>query len=301
MRIKTLIAVVALAAGAIANPAPASAANPGGAANLATAMHDEAVAYADYSAWSNHAAGTRNRHLSTLLAVTANQEREEHFAELARAANLVGTNAENLATAIAGETGETETIYPAFSAQASADGDAVTAALFAELADDEATHAQSLDAAYRALKHGGIWTVPVPPDVDPVAITEGPALVSGRTLANVRTAMVGEAYASARYRLYSQAAYASGKSKIGNLFAGLATIELGEHYAALANQYGLVSSDRANLWSAITAESGAIMSYATWSADATAAGDTADSRLLANIMGDEVGHRVSFAALIDTA
>ena len=301
MRIKIVTGLVALAAGAIVAPSPADAATPTVGASMAAAMHDEAVAYADYSAWSDHAASTGNRHLATLLDVTATQELDEHYAELARAANLVGDNATNLATSVTGETGEAETIYPAYSAQATADGDTVTAAVFAELADDEATHARLLDAAYRALRYGGIWTVPVAPDIDPVAITEGPALASGRTLANVRTAMVGEAYASARYRLYSRAAYASGKSKIGNLFAGLATVELTEHYAALANRYGLVDSDRANLWSAVTAESGAIMSYARWSSDAAATGDTASSRLLADIMGDEVGHREAFLADIDTA
>ena len=294
MRMRQVATAAAIALVATIYPAPASAAAPGTAAALDTAMHDEATAYADYSAWASHADSAGHHHLASLLATIAGQERDEHYAELASAANLVADTVTNLQTSTLGEIGEAENIYPAMAAQAVADGDSVTAALFRELADDEDSHQRLLDAASRALRYGGIWTVPIAPDTDPVRIVEGPALATGRTLDNVRQAMRGEAYASAKYRLFAQAAYASGQAKVGRLFAGLSTIELAEHYAALANRYGLVRSDQANLWAAVQAENGAIMAYARWSSDATTVGDTASYRLLAGIMGDEVDHRELF-------
>jgi rubrerythrin len=300
MRSKIAIALAACLLGSFAWPSPASAIAPGTSEAFNAAMHDEATAYADYSAWSDHAADTGKPNLATLLTTTATQERDEHFSELADAAGLVADNASNVQASIAGEAGEAESLYPTFAAQAAARGDRATARMFAELADDEDTHARLLGVAYRALRYGGIWTVPVAPDVNRVRIVETVATVSGQTMANVRQAMIGEAYASAKYRLFARSAYASGNAPLGNLFTGLSDVELREHYAALANRYGLVGSNRSNLWAAISAESGAIMSYARWSSAATTAGDAASSRLLADIMGDEVGHRTAFEALTGT-
>lgn len=290
-----VVAVVALATAVFALPAPAGATTPGTRANLATAMHDEATAYADYTAWAVHAAGAGNTALASRLVATANMERGEHFAELAEAVSLVEGITGNIRTSMAAEELEANTTYPGFAAQATADGDPVTAALFTELAGDEEMHQERLAQAYRFLMR--IGRVPVVPVVAPVAIVEGPARATGQTLANVRTAMRGEAYAAAKYRLFAFAAYGSGKSWLGNLFMALAGVELSEHYAALANRYGLVGTDAVNLAAAIASENGAIAGYTGWSADASTAGDGDIADLFTGIGGDEVVHRDAFVAL----
>lgn len=292
---RIVIGVVALVAAAFACPAPAYATTPTTRANLSTAMTDEATAYADYLAWAAHAAKAGNTGLAYLLTVTADMERNEHFAELADAASLVGNVQGNVVSSMIAEATEANTTYPGFASQALADGDPVTAALFTELAGDEGTHQALLARAYRFICR--IGTVPVAPAVDPETIVEGPAQATGQTLVNVRTAMRGEATASAKYRLFATAAYVSGRAWLGRLFTGLSDIELREHYAALANRYGLVGTDTANLAAAIAAENGAIAAYTGWSAEATAAGDGDVAALFTDIRGDEVVHRDAFMAL----
>lgn len=290
-------AVVAVLLGVVVAPAPAGATSPGTKANLSTAMHDEATAYADYTAWADHAADSGHSALASLLVATANQERDEHFSELASAAGLVGDNKSNVRSSMLAEYTESTNTYPGYATQATADGDVVTSALFMELANDEASHKALLAQAYRSLHH--IGCAPVPPLPDPVAIVEGPAQATGQTIVNVRAAMRGEAYASAKYRMYADAAYISGKLWLGDLFVGLSNVELYEHYAALANRYGLVGPVAMNLYSAIAAEEGAIASYSAWSTLATADGDTTEAALFTEIRGDEVGHRDAFLAMVE--
>lgn len=292
-RIMAVGAAVAMAIGMI-GPTPAYAATAETATNADTAMHDEAFAFASYMAWSNHAVGTGNTALAGLLMAVASQERGEHFAELADTFHLVMGNTTNTRTAMLGEAGEATTLYPGFAVRATADGDTAAASMFTELAGDEGTHKVLLAQAYRALTVGGRH--PAPPTVTPVPIVEGPALSSGTTLANIDTAMRGEAFASARYRLFGQMADANGKEWLANLFFALADYELFDHFATLANQYGLVGTDPVNLAGAITAENGAIVSYATFAAEATTAGDTAEAALFTDIGSDEVLHQAAFTA-----
>lgn len=294
---RIVIGVVALVLGTIAYPTTAGATAPGTRTNLATAMHDEATAYADYTAWATHATETGNTALAALLTVVASQERDEHFAELAEVASLVGSNSRNVRSSTRAEAEEASITYPGFAAQAIVDGDPTTAELFEELAGDEGTHRILLARADRVLCRPG--PVPHAPAVDPVTIVEGSAQATGQTLVNVRTAMRGEAFASAKYRLFASAAYASGKSWLGDLFVGLSNVELFEHYAALANRYGLVGTDAVNLARAIAAENGAIAAYTTWSSEAVAVGDGDVASLFAELGGDEVVHRDAFVALVD--
>lgn len=273
-------------------PAPAYAATAGTTTNALTAMHDEAFAFASYMAWSDHAVGTGDMALAGLLMAVASQERGEHFAELADTFGLVRTNTANVRIAMTGEAEEATTMYPGFAAQAAMGGDSAAAAMFTELAEDEGTHKALLAKAYRALTVGG--RPPAPPVVTTVPTVEGPALSSGVTLTNIGMALRGEAFASARYRLFAQMAAANGKKWLANLFSALADYELFDHYAILANRYGLVSTDAVNLAAAIAAENGAIASYTTFAAEATAAGDMAAAALFTDIRGDEVLHQAAF-------
>lgn len=272
---------------------PAQATTPGTVASAISAMHDEALAYADYQAWAVQADTVPNHDVAILLGLVAVQERGEHFSELAALTNVIGSSPTNLVTTVEDENTEATSIYPGFQAQAIADGDATTAELFAELAIDEASHRTTAMRAYRALCcHDGR---PANPVADPVTILQQPAQTSGQTLINVRTAMRGEAYASARYLLFAQQAYSEGRSWVGRLFTALSAVELTEHYAALANRYGLVGAIDANLTAAVAAEDGAIATYASIATAATAAGDTNAAALFADIGTDESAHRTLFA------
>jgi rubrerythrin len=297
MRKRSRIAAVGIAVlvtiGVI-GPTPAYAATAGTVTNALTAMHDEAYAFASYMAWSDHAVGTGDAALAGLLMATASQERGEHFYELADMFDIIAGNATNTRTAMLDEYAEATTLYPGFATQATTDGDSAAAAIFTELSGDEGTHKTLLAQAYRALTVGGRH--PTPPTVTPVTIVEGPALSSGATLANIETALRGEAYASARYRLFGQTADANGKQWLANLFFALADYELFDHFAVLANQFGLVGTDAVNLAGAIAAENGAIASYTAFAAQATTAGDTAEAALFTDIGGDEVLHQAAFTA-----
>lgn len=276
--------------------ASAQAATPGTINNAVSAMHDEALAFADYSAWADQADAVGNHNVAVLLDLIAAQERGEHFSELADLTDVVGSAKTNLLTTATDEGAEATSIYPGFQKQATADGDAVTAELFSELASDEATHRSALLKARRALCCHS--SRPVSPVADPVTILEQPAQTTGQTLINVRSAMRGEAYASARYLLFAGQAYEVGYPWLGRLYTALASVELTEHYAALANRYGLVGSIRVNLTSAVAAEDGAIATYASIAQQATAAGDTAEAARFVDIGTDESAHRALFAAAL---
>lgn len=295
MKITNLVAAVIIIMPISAGlPTPAHAAPTSTVDNAIAAMHDEATAYADYQAWSHQADTVPNHTVAVLLNIVATQERHEHFAELAHLTTVVSTSLDNLATTIEGERTEATSLYPAFRNQALADGDTVTAALFAELAGDEVSHQAVATAARRALCGHG--PRPTPPAADQVPIVQQPAQTHGQTLINVRSAMRGEAYASARYALFADQAYAEGRPWLGRLFDALAAVELNEHYAALANRYGLVGPIGANLSAAIAAETGAIAAYDEYADAADAAGNTAIAARFREVGSDEVAHRALFAA-----
>lgn len=290
--IRHVIRMVAIVGSLLVYPVAASAA-PAVHENLSVAMHDEALAYGDYQAWAGQADSVNRHDVAVLLGIIATQEREEHFAELAELTDVIGPSLGNLTATIGDENAEATRIYPEFRDQARADGDLVTADLFAELATDEATHrVVAVKARHALCDHG---PHPVAPKPDPVAIVQQPAQTSGKTLTNVRTAMRGEAYASARYRLFAQRAYADGLPWLGKLFATLADVELTEHYAALANRYGLVGSIGANVTAAIMAEKGAVSTYANFALVANRQGDIKAGKRFEEIGTDEAAHLALFA------
>lgn len=272
---------------------PGLAATTGTASNAISAMHDEALAFADYTAWSVQADTVPNHEVAVLLLLVATQERGEHFFELSDVAGVIGTSRTNILTALNDEYVEATSTYPAFQTQATADGDTVTADLFVELAADEATHRVGLGQAYRA------WCCRAPrpesPVAEPVTILQQPAQTSGQTLANVRMAMRGEAYASARYLLFAQQAYADSLAWLGRFFTALAAVELTEHYAALANRYGLVGPIGVNIDNAVVAEQDAVATYASISAQAATAGDSEAAALFTDIGSDESVHLALFS------
>lgn len=115
--------------------------------NLDSAMHGEALAYAKYTLWGKRAADKGNPNVAHLFDGNAAVERQEHFAEQANLAGLVGTTRQNLTKAISGERYESTTMYPTFAKRAKATGDTEAARLFSHNATDEAGHARAFQQA----------------------------------------------------------------------------------------------------------------------------------------------------------
>jgi rubrerythrin len=116
-------------------------------ANIDTAMHGEAEAYAKYTVWGKRAADKGNAGVGRLFDGNAAVERQEHFAEEAELAGFVGTTRENLTKAIAGEKYESTTMYPTFAQRAKAARDTEAARTFSHTATDEAGHARDFEQA----------------------------------------------------------------------------------------------------------------------------------------------------------
>lgn len=120
--------------------------------NLDTAMHGEALAQAKYTLYAKRAAERGDPAVERLYTGTAGVERQEHFAEEAKLAGLVGTTRANLTTAIAGERYESQTMYPTFAKRAKTVGDTEAARLFSHNAEDEAAHARTFQQAQAGLR-----------------------------------------------------------------------------------------------------------------------------------------------------
>ncbi|HZC31471.1 MAG TPA: ferritin family protein [Gaiellaceae bacterium] len=119
---------------------------------MLAALQGEAFAYARYSLF---AAAARERgavRLASLFDGLAAVELDEHFAELADLAGLVGSDADNLRVALEDENTEAAATYPRYAAEARARGDAAAAERFAELAEDELGHAKTLEGALERLE-----------------------------------------------------------------------------------------------------------------------------------------------------
>jgi rubrerythrin len=109
-------------------------------ANLATAMHGEAFAYAKYLLYAKQAERNGNAELANIFTQAAKTERFQHFAEEAELAGLVGSDADNLKDAV-------DTMYRKFAEQATAAGDKAAAARFEEIRQDEMAHRDAFKVA----------------------------------------------------------------------------------------------------------------------------------------------------------
>lgn len=119
--------------------------------NLDTAMHGEALAYAEYMLFAAQARQTGNPALARLWEGTAAVELHEHFAGEAVLAGLVRTTKENLNKAVTGERSEATAVYPGSAKRATAAGDTTAAGYFRNTAADEARHAAAFQTALNRL------------------------------------------------------------------------------------------------------------------------------------------------------
>jgi len=115
--------------------------------NVLTAMRGEAVAHARYLLFAAAARKQGEERLASMFEGISAVELQEHFAELAELAGLVGTVADNIRVAIQDENLEVEETYPRFAEQARAAGELAVAERFEEMAEDEREHEKTLEQA----------------------------------------------------------------------------------------------------------------------------------------------------------
>ncbi|GAA0852475.1 rubrerythrin family protein [Streptosporangium amethystogenes subsp. fukuiense] len=290
----------ALAASAV--PAGTSAGtvdapSPQTRADLAQSMRGEAFANASYRLYAAQAQREGLPSVARLFERTADVELGEHFKEGAALSGLVGDDAANLRTAMAGETYESQKLYPGFARQARADGESTAATLFSEISRDEGGHARAFGTALRAVESGQ-GNVPAPPKAKPVQVPQGPPKVHAQqTKTNLDTAMHGEALAYAKYQQYAEH---SKNPAVAKLFRGSADVELHEHFADTADMAGFVGTTRANLTKAIAGERYESQTmYPTFAKRAKAAGDNQAAALFSNNAEDEAGHARAFQQALD--
>ena len=120
--------------------------------NVLSALRGEAYAHARYLLFAAAARERGDERLASLFEGIATVELREHFAELAELAGLVGTDADNIRSAIDDENLEVEEKYPQFAEQARLAGERAAAERFAELAEDEREHEKTLEQALERLE-----------------------------------------------------------------------------------------------------------------------------------------------------
>ena len=298
-----LIASIAACGGRSAPPANAPLADST-RSNALSAMHGESLAHAKYLAYATAAQKAGRAQAAQAFTDAAQTELSDHFAREADLIGLGGDPAANLRDAISGETNEANTMYPDFAKQARADNDTAAAELFTEIAGDEAAHAKDSSVALTAVTSpSAAAAIPVGSPPAARTITAGPARSSGTTLANLRTAMQGEAFAHAKYLRYADEARRSGNTAVAQLFTNNANVELDEHFAALATLAGLVSPDtNANLSDAINGEQHeADVMYPDYARQADQAGNPQAASLFREIASDEKAHQQAFEKARTTA
>ena len=234
-------------------------------ANLYAAVQGETNANAHYKAFAAKAKEEGYEAVARLFYATADAEMIHANAEWAILVSMgathrpaaqpvdVGTTAENLQAAIAGETYEYTTMYPDFAAAATAEGYSATAALFTRTGNVEQMHAQNYADALANLDNaanlkanyatvylcpacGAVFNTATLPSsgrcsVCGVSSTLFPAfaansLNAGLTYANLYAAVQGETNANAHYKAFAAKAQQEGYGAVARLFYATADAEM---------------------------------------------------------------------------
>lgn len=119
--------------------------------NVVAALHGEAFAYARYRLFANAARKRGDDRLASMFDGIASAELDEHFAELTELAGLVGTDVDNIRTALQDENDEVESLYPEFAKHARSVGEVAVAERFDEIVEDEREHEKTLEQALERL------------------------------------------------------------------------------------------------------------------------------------------------------
>jgi rubrerythrin len=118
--------------------------------HLEEALCGEALAALRYALFADRATDEGLEDVAELFREIGEEERREHFREIAELLGLVRTTAENLEMALAGEVTEHRRLYPQYAGEARRAGDDEIAEQFIELGEDEHRHADRLRGALAA-------------------------------------------------------------------------------------------------------------------------------------------------------
>ncbi|MEX1157175.1 MAG: ferritin family protein [Chloroflexota bacterium] len=118
--------------------------------HLEEALCGEALAALRYALFADRATDEGLEDIAELFREIGEEERREHFREIAELLGLVRTTAENLEMALAGEVTEHRRLYPQYAGGARRAGDEEIAEQFIELGEDEHRHADRLRGALAA-------------------------------------------------------------------------------------------------------------------------------------------------------
>jgi len=118
--------------------------------HLEEALCGEALAALRYALFADRATDEGLEDIAELFREIGEEERREHFREIAELLGLVRTTAENLEMALAGEVTEHRRLYPQYAGEARRAGDEEIAEQFIELGEDEHRHADRLRGALAA-------------------------------------------------------------------------------------------------------------------------------------------------------
>ncbi len=290
------LAAAAATATTAAAATPPTPLDPSTVANLDAALHQEAFDWTSYTLFGEQAAREGQSSAAGLLTNSGNKERTDHLAALATVAGTVGTNEQNLQTAIDGETYEATTMYPDFAATARAEGCTQVATRFQRIGREEWMHAQKYRAALIALQKGS-GSIPRAGSINVATAVPTDPACGGQTLKNLYTAMKGESLAAAKYYAFADKARATGNARLAALFEGTAKVEFREHMTNQALLSGLLDKTKANLTAAADRENAqATTTYPSYAAQAAAAGDSQVAALFTSIANDEAALRDAFTA-----
>lgn len=119
--------------------------------DILTAMRGEAFAYASYMLFADAARRNGRSEVADLFEATARTELLEHFAQQAGLVGLVGTDPDNLRSAIEGESHEIDVLYPSYAEHARAAGDLAAADRLEEIRRDELDHLEAFREALESI------------------------------------------------------------------------------------------------------------------------------------------------------
>ncbi|MFI7114521.1 hypothetical protein ACIBK9_49990 [Nonomuraea sp. NPDC050227] len=259
-------------------------------ANLWESARSAAFAHAMYRVYAARAAQERLPHVRDLLNQVAGTESHERFTGQAKLIGLVGDNAANLRDAITRDS-YLASLYRRFAAEAEHDGETKAVRVFTDQSRTVAARHDTLTQALTAIVHPASGmaipaAVPVPPHRPRI---RGHAVSAARTLGNLVTALVQEAFADARYTLYVRRARQTGEPRLAMLFGSMAGAGRTEQFAEQAQLAGLIHDTRANACEAIGGEiyNGRQM-YPGFARQAARVGDHAVAALFTSTARDEV-------------
>ncbi|GGQ14083.1 rubrerythrin family protein [Streptosporangium pseudovulgare] len=285
-----MLSTVPVSTASVADVRTRNDVHPQTRANLEESARSAAFAHAMYRVCAAQAVQEGLPQVRDLLNQAARTELHEHFTGQAKLIGLVGDNAANLRDAI------TRNSYPAslyrrFAAEAEHDGETNAVRVFTDQGRNVAARHDTLTQALKAIVHPAPGTeipaaVPVPRER---TRTGGPAASAARTLGNLVTALMQEAFADAKYTLDAQRVLQTGKPRPAMLFGSMAGAQRTGHFAEETRLAGLVHDTRAN---ACEATGGGIYSgrqmYPGYARQGARVGDHTVAGLFTSTARDEV-------------